>query len=53
MPNLLIIGAAKAGTMALYNYLAQNPQVFLSRAEMPKFFSGGEFCARCLDWCED
>jgi hypothetical protein len=30
MPNLFIIGAAKAGTTALYDYLAQHPRVFLS-----------------------
>lgn len=53
MPNLFIIGAAKAGTTALYNYLAQHPQVFLSRVKEPMFFSRNEFYARGLDWYED
>ena len=41
MPNLFVIGAAKAGTTALYYYLAQHPQVFLSRVKEPEFFSQG------------
>ena len=52
MPNLFIIGAAKAGTTALYDYLAQHPQVFLSRVKEPMFFSRDEYYARGLDWYE-
>jgi hypothetical protein len=52
MPNLFIIGAAKAGTTALYDYLAQHPQVFLSRVKEPMFFSREEKYARGLDWYE-
>jgi hypothetical protein len=46
MPNISIIGAAKACTSALYNYLVQNSQVFVSRVKEPMFFSRGAFCAR-------
>ncbi len=53
MPNLFIIGAAKAGTTALYDYLAQHPQVFLSRVKEPMFFSREEFYAKGLDWYDD
>jgi hypothetical protein len=53
MPNLFIIGAAKAGTTALYNYLSQHPQVFLSRVKEPMFFSKEEYYARGLDWYEE
>jgi hypothetical protein len=53
MPNLFIIGAAKAGTTALYNYLAQHPQVFLSRIKEPMFFSRDEYYAKGLDWYAD
>jgi hypothetical protein len=53
MPNLFVIGAAKAGTTALYDYLAQHPQVFLSRVKEPMFFSKDEYYARGLDWYED
>jgi hypothetical protein len=52
MPNLFLIGAAKAGTTALYNYLAQHPQIFLSRIKEPMFFSREEYYARGLDWYE-
>jgi len=52
LPNLLIIGAAKAGTTALYDYLAQHPQVFLSRVKEPMFFSREDYYARGLDWYE-
>lgn len=53
MPNLFIIGAAKAGTTALYDYLTQHPQVFLSREKEPMFFSREENYARGLDWYEE
>jgi hypothetical protein len=53
MPNLFIIGAAKAGTTTLYDYLIQHPQVFLSRVKEPMFFSREENYARGLDWYED
>ena len=37
-PNFLIIGAAKAGTTSLYQYLQQHPAVFMSRRKEPNFF---------------
>lgn len=39
LPNFLIIGAAKAGTTALYSYLRQHPDVFLSPDKEPQFFA--------------
>lgn len=39
MPNFLIIGAAKAGTTALYEYLKQHPQIYMSHEKEPKFFA--------------
>lgn len=38
MPNFLIIGAAKAGTTSLYNYLKNHPQVYMSPVKEPRFF---------------
>src|SRR4051794_30287516 len=38
MPDFLIIGAAKAGTTALHNYLAEHPQVFMTPKEV-RFFA--------------
>ena len=52
MPNLFIIGAAKAGTTALYNYLEQHPQIFLSWVKEPMFFSREERYVRGLNWYE-
>ena len=40
MPNFLIIGAAKSGTTALYNYLKEHPQVYMSSPfKEPHFFA--------------
>ena len=39
MPNFLIIGAAKAGTTALYHYLQQHPQIYMSPHKEPRFFA--------------
>ena len=39
LPNFLIIGAAKAGSTSLYNYLRQHPQVFMSPVKEPRYFA--------------
>lgn len=39
MPNFLIIGAEKSGTTALYHYLKQHPQIYMSSVKEPNFFS--------------
>jgi len=39
IPNFLIIGTAKAGTTALYNYLKQHPRIYMSPVKEPKFFA--------------
>lgn len=39
MPNFLVIGAAKAGTTALHDALAQHPQVYMSPIKEPNFFA--------------
>lgn len=39
-PNFFIVGAPKAGTTALHSYLAQHPDVFMSRLKEPQFFAG-------------
>jgi hypothetical protein len=40
LPNLFVIGAAKAGTTSLHYYLDQHPQVQMSTVKEPNFFSG-------------
>lgn len=39
LPNFIIIGAAKAGTTSLYNYMNQHPQIFMSPIKETRFFS--------------
>lgn len=38
-PNLFIIGAMKAGTSSLHNYLNSHPQIFMCTPKEPMFFS--------------
>ncbi len=39
LPNFLIVGAAKSGTTALYAYLRQHPQVYMSPLKEPNYFA--------------
>ena len=39
LPNFFLVGAPKAGTTALYHYLAQHPEVYMSPVKEPHFFS--------------
>lgn len=41
LPNFIVIGAAKAGTTALYHYLAEHPEVFMSRVKETNYFAYG------------
>jgi len=38
-PNLFIVGAAKAGTTSIYNYLKDHPEVYLSPIKEPNYFN--------------
>lgn len=50
LPDFMIIGAAKGGTTALYQYLNRHPSVFLSTPKEPEFFSRDSEYERGLDW---
>jgi hypothetical protein len=39
MPNFFIVGAAKAGTTTLYEYLKQHPQVYMPPLKEPHYFA--------------
>jgi hypothetical protein len=39
LPNFLILGAAKAGTTALYHYLNQHPQIYMTPLKETNFFA--------------
>ena len=39
LPNMLIIGAAKAGTTALYRYLNEHPDIYMSSVKESNYFA--------------
>src|ERR1700761_4886436 len=39
LPNFFVVGAPKAGTTSLYNYLDQHPQIYMSPVKEPCFFA--------------
>ncbi len=39
MPTFLLIGAARSGTTALYSYLQQHPEIFMSKRKESNFFA--------------
>lgn len=41
LPTFIIVGAAKAGTTALYWYLAEHPAVFMSQVKEANYFAYG------------
>lgn len=49
LPNFLIIGAPKAGTTALYQYLDEHPEVFMSRQKGPRLFTYLGLAAEDID----
>lgn len=46
LPNLLIIGAPKAGTTSLHEYLALHPEIFMSTPKELKFFTAEDWRSR-------
>jgi len=39
LPNFLMIGAAKSGTTAIYTYIKQHPQIYMSPRKELRYFS--------------
>ena len=39
MPDFIVIGAARAGTTALYSFLRQSPDIFMPDVKEPNFFA--------------
>ncbi len=52
LPNFLIIGAQKAGTTSLYEYLRHHPQVFMPEPKELNFFVESFSWSKGLDWYE-
>ena len=38
-PSFIVIGAARSGTTALYQYLRRHPDIFMSRIKEPNYFA--------------
>lgn len=53
LPDFIIIGAAKAGTTTLYEYLLRHPQVYMSTPKEPEFFARDENYAKGIEWYAD
>ncbi len=52
LPNFIVVGAQKAGTTSLYNYLMLHPQIFMSREKELNFFIQEKNWLRGIDWYE-
>lgn len=52
LPTFLVIGAQKAGTTALHQYLRAHPETLVSRPKELKFFIAEGNWVRGLDWYE-
>lgn len=52
LPNFLICGAQKAGTTALYNYLKQHPDIFMSNLKETDFFAKKKLYIKGEKWLE-
>jgi len=50
LPNLLIIGAMKAGTTSLHNYLAKHPDIFMSDPKEIHYYADDKFHINSIDW---
>jgi hypothetical protein len=38
LPNFIVVGAPKAGTTSLYDYLRKHPEIFMPKIKAPRFF---------------
>ena len=50
LPNFVIIGATKAGTTTLFEYLRRHPDVFMPQRKEVFYFSKEEVYAKGIDW---
>jgi len=46
LPNLVVVGATKAGTTSMHNYLAAHPEIAASEEKEMRFFTDPD----CRDW---
>ena len=53
LPTFLIIGAMKAGTTSLHNYLSMHPEIFMSKEKELDFFYHPKKWEKGIDWYKD
>jgi hypothetical protein len=53
LPNFFIIGAAKAGTTSLYEYIKNHPEIYLSNVKEPHYFCNDALYEKGLDYYVD
>jgi len=53
LPNFFILGAAKAGTTSLYEYLRHHPDVYLSDVKEPHYFCNDDRYEKGLNYYLD
>jgi hypothetical protein len=51
-PNLIVIGAMKAGTTSLHHYLSLHPEIYMSEDKEPTFFTVEKNWHRGVSWYE-
>jgi hypothetical protein len=52
LPNFIVIGAQKSGTSSLHHYLQAHPEICMSRAKEPDFFTLAHNWSRGIAWYE-
>jgi hypothetical protein len=50
LPNLIVIGAMKAGTTSLHYYLSLHPEIYMSEDKEPSFFTVEKNWHRGVSW---
>ena len=53
LPNLLVIGAMKAGTTSFHEMLSQHPDIFMSMEKETNYFIDAVYNSKNLEWYRD
>jgi len=50
LPDFIVIGAMRAGTTTLYNYLSRHPELGMSRKKETDYFIDDKYKKHSIDW---
>ncbi|MBX2959494.1 MAG: sulfotransferase domain-containing protein [Flavobacteriales bacterium] len=50
LPNLLIIGAMKAGTSSLHDYLSLHPDIYMSTPKEIHYYADADYLTKTKEW---